>query len=220
MIIVTDIILDINECEEIIDTGKTGEETCNLINARCQNTPGSYDCICLRGYEREGGVCVGEFCISLLWALFLSECTSKKNSSKEVFIYQIINKTNPLFWYIFYLLDINECRNDTNLYGGNYNICGPHGDCTNTVGSCFCSCDPGYELFGDSSCGRCYGMENSNSLRLWKLFILIMLTIYRQSIRGFKCTYLLLTSGTLCFNYVISLSSKDKILFTQIRMNV
>ena len=42
---------DVDECED-------EENRCN-VNALCSNTPGSYVCRCIRGFEGDGVTCVG-----------------------------------------------------------------------------------------------------------------------------------------------------------------
>ncbi len=46
-------ISDINECT-------TGTDPCG-DNSDCTNTPGSYTCACLTGYEEDEGTCVGMY---------------------------------------------------------------------------------------------------------------------------------------------------------------
>lgn len=48
---------------------------------------------------------------------------------------------------IYPTIDINECLTQRDICGA--------GRCTNTEGSYFCTCDPGYELTEDRS--RCIG---------------------------------------------------------------
>ena len=43
---------DINEC---LDTS-----TCDVDTTNCENTPGSFNCVCKEGYERDGENCVGK----------------------------------------------------------------------------------------------------------------------------------------------------------------
>lgn len=46
------VCIDINECE-----GEAGTSLCREANETCQNTPGSYKCVCPSGYERKGAGC-------------------------------------------------------------------------------------------------------------------------------------------------------------------
>ena len=47
---------DIDEC----DTGNSYMSQCNLISQGCVNTPGSYYCVCLTGYDFVNGSCTAE----------------------------------------------------------------------------------------------------------------------------------------------------------------
>ena len=46
-------LTDINECEK--------EATCPRVGGRCINTPGSYQCECLKGYQLREGACIGTY---------------------------------------------------------------------------------------------------------------------------------------------------------------
>lgn len=47
------IFTDINECDN-------GGNSCH-VNAICSNVPGSYVCRCIRGFQGDGRICVGNF---------------------------------------------------------------------------------------------------------------------------------------------------------------
>ena len=54
--------VDIDECEN-------GENVCDA-NALCSNTPGSYVCRCIRGFEGDGRTCVGKAFKKMLSSFF------------------------------------------------------------------------------------------------------------------------------------------------------
>jgi len=45
-------VADVNECTEY-------DDVCGAGGERCQNTPGSFSCLCLDGYEFNGDTCIG-----------------------------------------------------------------------------------------------------------------------------------------------------------------
>lgn len=47
-------IVDINECEN------NSAVSCNSQSETCENTDGSYLCICLSGFRKEGSTCKGK----------------------------------------------------------------------------------------------------------------------------------------------------------------
>ena len=50
---------DVNEC---LEAGLLGNDLCdNDNNTECFNSEGSYACICVSGYVRNGGICRCEF---------------------------------------------------------------------------------------------------------------------------------------------------------------
>ncbi len=58
IILVHDSSIDIDECAQ-------GTHSCDRNLASCNNTEGSFECNCLRGFEGEGynGTCDGMYCI-------------------------------------------------------------------------------------------------------------------------------------------------------------
>ena len=95
----------------------------------CTNTIGSYYCLCYSGYQL---------------------AANQKNCSGK---YRLLN-TIYMFcydelWY-FQNLDINECT---------LNISGCNQNCTNMIGSYFCSCYSGYEIQNDNR--NCVGKDLS-----------------------------------------------------------
>ena len=74
--------------------------------------------------------------------------TKLKNNQLKIVIFTAIKIRSILHRHVIimcYIADIDECKRDPNICGG--------GRCTNTQGSYFCTCDPGYELTSDRS--RC-----------------------------------------------------------------
>ena len=98
------------------------------INSWCDKAA----CVCLPGYQSNTGTdCTGE----LLFYYFL--------------LFVIILFLLFLFFWSSYkliiLLDIDECKTGKNS-------CGAHSTCTNTAGSYFCRCMPGYEGIRGRAC--------------------------------------------------------------------
>lgn len=135
--------LDVDECVEL-------EGVCTN-QGQCENTFGSYKCVCSHGYRGNGTHCTGKMDISFIF----------------LFIYsiQIPYKYFTLwFWITFFLLpslwireshawctvfaDVNEC------ISGLHN-CNVNARCGNVVGSYFCQCHQGYSGDGHS----CYGQS-------------------------------------------------------------
>lgn len=47
-------LLDIDEC------GESGDNNCDLVNGRCNNTSGSFNCFCNAGYAGDGVNCTSK----------------------------------------------------------------------------------------------------------------------------------------------------------------
>ena len=121
-------ITDIDECAEDL-------EDCSEL-ANCVNTEGSYQCVCLPGYEGDGRVCNGEpgYIIEKMNGCF--HC--------RLSLHFIVCSTHS----VNILSDINECTRGTDN-------CDSNADCFNTRGSFQCVCRAGYQ--GD---GRiCIGID-------------------------------------------------------------
>ncbi|XP_028320911.1 latent-transforming growth factor beta-binding protein 4 isoform X4 [Gouania willdenowi] len=113
------ICTDIDECRH---------STCT--NGHCENTPGSYSCICLHGYKLHNNTCAdvdecadpsqcpGQMCVNSVGSYRCVSCQSG---------YTLINRR---------CTDVDECEDSTSC---------PGQQCTNTVGSYLCvGCSQGY----------------------------------------------------------------------------
>ena len=105
-------------------------------NQDCTNTIGSYFCSCYPGYdiEHDNRTCVGKG---------LTQC------------FLCLIQTPYLIQHIFFIIfaDIDECA---------HNISGCNQNCTNTIGSYFCSCYPGYDIQNDNR--TCVGKDLTLSI--------------------------------------------------------
>ena len=96
------------------------------VNANCSNTVGSYSCFCLSGFEGNGFNCLGTF---------LSVDRKRRCHN---------NILPTLLMYT----DINECDRDLDN-------CDINAECSNIVGSFYCTCNMGYTGTGVmSDCGE------------------------------------------------------------------
>ncbi|XP_037533832.1 latent-transforming growth factor beta-binding protein 1 [Nematolebias whitei] len=110
---------DIDECQQ---------NPCS--NARCENTPGSYRCVCRHGYRLIGNTCSDvDECVDSLQCPG-QECINTQGSFR-------CESCQPGFGLLNRLCtDIDECRRSP---------C-PNGRCENTPGSYRCVCRHGYKL--------------------------------------------------------------------------
>ena len=115
-IIIITCFIDIDECVLELDD-------CH-DNATCNNTIGSYTCMCNDGFEGNG-----------------SHCISKFNN-------RITSGTRVLLNFLSSNQDINECL-DSSL-----NDCDMNASCMDTFGSYMCSCNDGYFGNGFNCSGK------------------------------------------------------------------
>jgi MYXO-CTERM domain-containing protein len=115
---------DIHECEFEIDN-------CDP-NATCLNTPGSYTCTCIAGYEGDGFTCtdIDECALDTDICDPNATCTNTPGSF-TCMCNMGYEGTGVV------CTDINECSI------GSHN-CDPNATCTNTTGSFDCTCNMGY----------------------------------------------------------------------------
>ena len=98
-------------------------------NQNCTNTNGTYFCSCYPGFEilNDNRTCVGKFDANDTSICCYLQC---------------------VMYFVLLFEDIDECAR---------NISGCNQNCTNTNGSYFCSCYPGYEIENDNK--TCIGKD-------------------------------------------------------------
>jgi len=150
---------DILECD---DSDTTTSNTCDT-NATCTDTPGSYTCECIGGYEDvTDGTVDGRGC-TLIAACQTNPCAANtdnktvcadadSNGIAECLCadgYELTDASDPNSACI----DIDECTvlddDDNPLHNCNENAA-----CTNTEGSYNCACNAGYSDDNDPATGR------------------------------------------------------------------
>ena len=104
----------------------------SAANEECQDTDGSYECVCMSGYELDGAACVD-----------IDECVTAANTCG-----QECQNTDGSFicdcadGYVDddgKCVDLDECVNEAD------NDCTAEHPCKNMIGSFTCTCDSGYE---------------------------------------------------------------------------
>ena len=129
---------DINECSPVSPCGS---------GHRCQNTPGSYNCICLSGYRFQNGTCEDiDECVEnpTICGPNSTSCRNRTGSYQCGCQpgYEAPTSGGSC-------TDINECLGTP---------CGPNGTgCDNQPGTYECSCAPGYEA--PTSGGTCTDID-------------------------------------------------------------
>ena len=136
------IYIDVNECEY-------GLDTCH-DNATCNDTIGSFYCICDTGFEGDGVNCSSE-----------SESVVKTNQFIVDHPYLITVWVpwhfNQFSWtlqlldvnLLSFLTDINECELEEDL-------CHPNATCFDTTGSYECACNDGFQGDGITNCSSMF----------------------------------------------------------------
>ncbi|XP_034021316.1 LOW QUALITY PROTEIN: latent-transforming growth factor beta-binding protein 4-like, partial [Thalassophryne amazonica] len=114
---------DIDECRQNL-----------CMNGLCENTPGSFRCLCHRGYRIQGNTCADvDECEDALLCPG-QECVNSQGSYRCVSCHAGYTLINRL------CTDIDECRHAP---------CS-NGHCQNTPGSYHCVCRHGYKLQGNT----------------------------------------------------------------------
>ena len=147
-IIIVGLIISFLHLQAEVDfcSGNQGHGPCQQI---CTNTAGSFNCSCYPGYNRSQYICNGESNAEIyrnMWA------------GMEDFHIKILNAVF-LCKMECSNTDINEC-----LPNGGLGTC--QQNCTNTNGSYYCSCKPGYVLSTDgSNCSDEYPVGGGGGFR-------------------------------------------------------
>ncbi|XP_053372780.1 uncharacterized protein LOC123559692 [Mercenaria mercenaria] len=121
-----------DKCDSDKDECQTN--VCKAANEQCVNTPGSYECQCKSGYEKDGnGACIN-----------INECNDPVLNTCS----QVCDDTDGSFdcsCNVGFVQDGNSC-NDINECEGAH---GCEQICTNLIGSYRCSCPDNYQLNED-----------------------------------------------------------------------
>eukprot|EP00736_Rhodelphis_marinus_P002214 Rmarinus@m.23570 len=125
---VSPVTFDINECSDAL-------HNCDPLHGLCENSPGSFDCLCALGYEGSGVNCTDiEECASMT-----HQCTTDAVCINVVGSYLCECKTGYTGDGVLSCLDVDECLSA-------YASCHAElASCSNTDGSFQCSCYPGYD---------------------------------------------------------------------------
>ena len=124
---------DINECKE-----RTAQ--CSL-KASCVNTPGSFSCKCIAGYQGDGKNCHDEDeCLSRQHCALNADCRNIDGS-------YTCSCNSGFHGDGFSCYDVDECR-------GGIHDCHAKAQCRNTWGSYSCSCIKGYHGNGRQCKGK------------------------------------------------------------------
>ncbi|XP_041959133.1 adhesion G protein-coupled receptor E1-like isoform X2 [Alosa sapidissima] len=126
--------VDINECVD-------GTNACNLTQT-CENTPGSFKCVCLDGFRQGRGelACedMNECCESDVPVCGLkAQCINSIGSYYCGCNPGYVSNTEKVFITDDHCQDIDECRDGSH-------ICAPSLTCENTPGSYNCVCSDGF----------------------------------------------------------------------------
>uniref|UniRef100_A0AAY4D5Z9 Latent-transforming growth factor beta-binding protein 4 n=1 Tax=Denticeps clupeoides TaxID=299321 RepID=A0AAY4D5Z9_9TELE len=162
------ILSDIDECRQT-------PNPCS--NSQCENTPGSYKCVCRTGFKRQGNSCIdvnecenalrcpgqecvnshGSFrCVSCRpgFRLQNGKCADVDECSQTPRVCANGRCKNAAGGYrcecyIGFQLQDNVCTDINECMEGEY--CFPRGECINTKGSYRCQCAPGYRTGADGT---------------------------------------------------------------------
>uniref|UniRef100_A0A8W8NAK6 Uncharacterized protein n=1 Tax=Magallana gigas TaxID=29159 RepID=A0A8W8NAK6_MAGGI len=131
-----------NKCEDINECENNSAVSCNSQSETCENTDGSYFCICLPGFRKENSTCKD-----------IDECLEKTSGCQ-----QICKNTDGSFkCQCFKGFSLNS--DNTTCFRTDFNECDAkpcQQNCTNTDGSFQCTCSAGYQLKIDKiSCSEC-----------------------------------------------------------------
>ena len=80
-------ITDINECAD-------GDHTCDLNTTKCENTIGSYKCICKSGYQTDGKRCKGSESLKLFFHSLRPYTVPQRLCSPYLSLYLISENPN------------------------------------------------------------------------------------------------------------------------------
>ena len=69
MHIVFMVIVDINECDDAT--------VCNTTTSSCENNFGSFECVCLDGFEKENDDCIGRLVVSIQFSYSMGAVVAK-----------------------------------------------------------------------------------------------------------------------------------------------
>ena len=137
---------DINECKE-------GMAQCS-VKASCTNTPGSFSCKCIAGYQGDGKNCLDK-----------NECSSGQYCARDTDCRNTDGSytcsCKPGFHGDgFSCRDVDECREGIHS-------CHAKAQCSNTWGSYSCSCSKGYYGNGRQCKGKQAVLQSLFLLRIY-----------------------------------------------------
>ncbi|XP_067390114.1 adhesion G protein-coupled receptor E3-like [Emydura macquarii macquarii] len=143
-----------NTCRDIDECLGPSRADCGP-HAHCTNTPGSYYCSCIDGYESSSGKATfrsasENTCRDIDECLGPSRadcgphahCTNMPGSYSCSCIEGYESSSGKI---TFMRASENNCRDIDECLGPSQADCGPHTHCTNTPGSYYCICIDGYE---------------------------------------------------------------------------
>lgn len=131
---------DLNEC---VDHRRA--DHCSSLSAQCINTIGSFECVCLPGFNNTNQNRVEPMCEDINECNGLDVCDAESKCINEIGSYRCECNAG----YIWSTesngcIDLDECKTNPNNLA--LNRCDDHADCKNLNGSYECVCHRGWQL--------------------------------------------------------------------------